>query len=260
MKVIMLGNQKGGVAKTTTAFELSYLFATEGYKTLMIDLDAQCNLTTGCLKEKPDPKKNISNILMGAVYVLDAIVPVRNGLDIIPGSPNMLAERYTGRDDMYLLSDMRSTLEEETDYEYLIFDVGPQAGTIMNMALYASDYVITPANADDFSRDGVIRMASDINNGKKHIKDFNVKFLGVLLTDMTATNVAKDEKKMFAALSERLGAPIFNSQITHSCIVTEAKSRKKALNEYRPGSAQAGQYYDFAEEVLERIEKGGHKK
>lgn len=256
-KTICFCNQKGGVGKTTSCFEIATIFAARGNKVLLLDTDAQSNLTEGTGYYDSELSEGnsytIYETLMGMVAFEDAIVTVRDNIDIIPGSRKMLAQAFPMTEDIYRLKEAIPYILEYKEYDYIMVDVGPSAGQIMTMALLASDYVIAVGNLARFSYSGVVQMCADLENGYKFYNRFDVKPLGILINSAKKTNVQTVNKDKYDELAENFGATPFETMISNSTIVDEAKEFGISTYEYKPSSKISREYGRVVDEIIERI-------
>ena len=260
-KVIMVANQKGGAGKTSSCVDIGFLLAKKGYKTLFIDLDAQCNLTDAVGYDYDDDPNNRDTIFS---YVLDmrtydeCVKKLRPDLDLylIPGSRKMLSQYFVGDGDVYFLRDKISELVEKGNFDFILIDVGPEGGNLMTMAFLASDYVIAVAHLAKHSYQGVMQMIKDIGQGKSKYINFNVKPLGLLITESKKTIIGDYNRDRFIEASE-LFAPLFATEISHSAKMDECKEFGVPIHEYQPKSKLAAQYRAVTEEILERITSDG---
>jgi cellulose biosynthesis protein BcsQ len=181
-KVIAMFNNKGGVSKTTTCFNLSWMLAERGKKVIMVDADPQCNLTGMVLdltqsdaletfyKENRD--RNLRDALDPAFQsrprplapVECVEVPGREGLYLVPGHVG-LAEDEVSLGVAQQLSESIQALKnlpgsfshlfkitaEKYDADYVIIDLSPGLGSINQNLVATSDYFIVPASPDVFS-------------------------------------------------------------------------------------------------------------
>ncbi|MFD7594921.1 ParA family protein [Kitasatospora sp. NPDC059812] len=181
-KIIAMFNNKGGVSKTTTCFNLSWMLAERGKKVIMVDADPQCNLTGMVLDltqndalesfYRDNPNRNLRDALDPAFQSrprpLEPVecveVPGRSGLYLIPGHVG-LAEDEVSLGVAQQLSESIQALKNlpgsfahlfkitaaEYDADYVILDLSPGLGSINQNLVSISDYFIVPASPDVFS-------------------------------------------------------------------------------------------------------------
>ena len=148
--VITIGNNKGGVGKTTLSTVFTYILSDlRKEKVLVIDTDQQSNLSKLLeitYEKKFDENKNIYQALFSSRSIKDYIQPVTSTLDILVGSwdmanfENNVGKIYKEQSIPFIL---RTKLEEvRNDYDYIIIDTSPTTGLSTQNAIIASDYVI----------------------------------------------------------------------------------------------------------------------
>lgn len=152
-KIIVVANQKGGVAKTSTVRNLSYSLAELGKRVLTVDFDAQFNLTTCFGIENPNELQHTVATLMTSM-LNDEEIPMKEEyvitvgkVDLIPSSIQLSVVDANLRLEMgsdRLLANLLETLKP--DYDYIIVDTCPSLGTLTINALTAADEVIIPVN------------------------------------------------------------------------------------------------------------------
>ncbi len=168
MKIITIGNNKGGVGKTMQCYQLACHLANKGHKVLAIDLDSQANLsaTLGIQVQRT----LIPEWLIGDVELDDVVMPSEmehdfgSNLFVIPASRHLsnlsklliLSEnevrKMAGRKERLLRKRLR---EVEGKFDYVVIDTPPMLGDELIMALVASDHVLIPTQAQDYSIDGL---------------------------------------------------------------------------------------------------------
>lgn len=156
MQTIAIANEKGGVAKTTTALSLGGALVELGFEVLLIDLDPQANLSLGLGVAPAKIRRSIADVLISSAPILsvsrETNIP---GLDLIPSNAEMgLAERFLPmrQDYEYLLKNALGTI---TSYNYIILDCPPSLGAVTMNALTAANRVIAPTQPEYFSAYGL---------------------------------------------------------------------------------------------------------
>ncbi len=253
-KVIMFANQKGGVGKTSSCIEVGFILARDS-KVLLIDLDAQCNMTD-CINvdDESISSGTVYDCIMGNQSFENCVRTARENIDILPGSRMMLSQYFVGTGDIKRLKKSIKDMYSYKDYDYILIDVGPEGGNLMTMALMASDYVIAVATPAKLAFSGIIQMIADINAGREDYVGFDVKPLGILINAGKKTNVGNLNRQKYEQLEEDFAAP-FDTEIKNGCVMDECKEFGVALCEYRPGNILVKEYEKVVEEILVRLEK-----
>jgi len=152
--VIAIANQKGGVAKTTTAVGLSGALVQEGYDVLAIDLDAQANLTIALGINPLQVRRSIADIFVNAEKLASVIQDTNlPGLELVPANKDMeLSERFVPlrQNHEILLRQQLSTPEISSVYDFIVLDCPPYLGAITTNALVAAQMLIIPTQAEFF--------------------------------------------------------------------------------------------------------------
>jgi chromosome partitioning protein len=210
MKIIALANQKGGVAKTTSTYNLACLKAMAGNKVLMIDLDPQASLTISCAIEPGEKQYNTSHLFDGKTDPVDCVYSVKaskqKNLYIIPSDID-LAETETflfaKTNREKLLKRVLKKLEQY--FDYIFIDCPPQLGLLTMNALVAANEVIVPVKTDYLSYRGLRALLSTIENVQGDV-DLNstLKLAGIIAT-IHEKNV-KDQRDILILLE--LKAPL----------------------------------------------------
>ncbi len=260
MKVITINNRKGGVGKTSITLGVGTTLAQLGYRTLLVDLESQNNLTTGCLS--PDVFDETHPILFDTLYAMAMgktesrwfnSVPCRSvapNLHIIPSSRRMAGiENILAKfpDPLAAIPRVMNPLYDK--YDYILLDCPPTAGLITLSAYLASDYIYVPALLEDDSLAGAVAVAKDI---KSYINKRRPdrKISGIILNQynlraLLRQSVRKNFDKYFPGL-------VMDTVIHQSIAVGEAKRARKGIVDYAPRSTVADDFTRLTQEMLKK--------
>ena len=247
-KVIAIANQKGGVGKTSTAVNLGAGLVRAGHDVLLIDLDAQANLTMALGFPNPDEMQyTISNVLQKAVRE-EAIDPSEGiqttdeGIDLMPSNIQLsgfeasLVNEY-GREAL-----LKQYIEAvRMNYDYIIIDCQPSLNILTVNALAASDSVLIPTQPQYFSTAGLQMFFQTVGKVQRKINPL-LKIEGVMVTMMDKRpNFTKD---LVARLREAYGGQInvFTAEIPTSIRMTESGDNGNSIFAYDPKGKVAQAY------------------
>ena len=215
MYVISIINQKGGVGKTTTAHNLAAGLRLQKKKVLLLDLDAQCNLTL--LQRANNNTHTIYDVLTGKTKLRDAI---QN--DFVAGSKNLiLLQSKAGAEQI-----LKYVLQSAKDYDYVIIDTPPALGIITINALTASDSIIITSTADLLPIQGLNDLYKTVQTVKKNSNP-DLKILGILITRFNKRTVlGKTMLKSLTDIAAKIGTKVFSTEIRDSIAIKEAQANQ----------------------------------
>lgn len=244
MRIIMT-NQKGGVGKTTLVFHLASLFAADGKKVLVVDLDPQANLTSCFLRSELPPEHNV-----GLVFRGQAPVPMLVGdhLDLV-GADAALG-KYEDHGASRGVEVVDAWLEGLGGYDAVFFDTPPAMGLFTRSALFASDYALIPADVSWFAFKGLADLVASLEElWETH--QAKVRPLGIILNNMQERQGFAQET--WAALDDAYGRLLFKTAIPESVKVREAASRGIPVTRLAGKSKAAAAYRDLYREIQDRL-------
>lgn len=256
-KVISLINQKGGVGKTTTSINLSASLAILGKKVLLVDLDPQCNATTGIGINKGDIEKSIYNVLNNTCEIKEAILKTKyKNLSVLPANINLAGIDIEIRDNSradstYLQAEQLKKHVDQirNDYDYIIIDCPPALGIITTNALTASDSVIIPVQCEFFALEGITQLLKAIMYTRENLNP-SLAIEGVLLTMFDVrTNMSIE---VVEEIRKYFKDKVYNTIIPRLVRLTEAPSHGKPIIVYDPKSRGSEAYVNLAKEVIEQ--------
>lgn len=252
MKIISLVNQKGGVAKTTTAVSLSALLAELGKKVLVVDLDAQGNLTENFGIDGDKLDTTIYEVMTRDLPLRDAIHPTDFRVDIVPANIDLASAELEMANMMTREMILKKAfIKADLDYDFVILDLPPSLGLITLNSLALADYVVIPVDAGVFSLSGINQLAKIISSVVENDLNDNLDILGVLLTKADdRINVTKDMKE---TLTDMFGDKLFDTYIHHNSKIIESQKENMPINYFDKKSRGYLEYKDLAEEVIKRV-------
>lgn len=250
MRVIAIGNQKGGVAKTTTARETGALLAEAGARVLLVDLDGQHDLSNFFLDGPAS--LSVSDVIAGRAKASDAILGTgRERLDLLPATD---AAYSLDGDISADAGDFGRVLREVSGrYDFVVMDFPRMASRATVSALAASDAVVIPTEAERNSANSTAAMLDLVDQVRESVNP-SLRVAGVLVTrNQARTAISRQYVGAIGEIAEAHGAALFSSAIPLGVAVSEADGCGLTLGECRPGSKPATAYKDYVLELLARL-------
>jgi len=241
-RIITIANQKGGVGKSTTAACMTAGLIHLGQTALCVDADPQGNLSHAFGADVSC--KGLYEGLTKEVTAADLIQTTPQG-DIIPSTnQNLVGVDNEFRGQITLLEELLHPIGQ--NYQYLVIDTPPSLGILMINALFASNDIIIPTNADVFSMQGLNQLYHSIDMLKKHKPYLRVS--GVILTRYNAYTTFSRHARQ--ALENRTDTYVYKTSIRESITVREAQAKRQSLFAYAPRAGVSKDYLNFIKEYL----------
>lgn len=258
--VIGVVNQKGGVGKTTTTTNLGAALALLNKRVLLVDIDAQSNLTTHLgygaredVEEPSDrptttPEWTMYEVLKNAKRPQDVILSRSKNLDLIPSSLLLSAADLelggvVGR-ELLLKRALEKTKEQ---YDFILIDCPPTLGLLSLNALAAVDKVVIPVQSEYLALHGVRQLLDTIDQ-VRNVYNPALIVGGVLIC------LHDSRKRLARAVSDTIrayfGQLVFSTVIRENVSLAEAPAHGQTIFEYAPKSTGAEDYNALAEEIL----------
>lgn len=251
-KIIAVANQKGGVAKTTTAINLSACLAELGMRVLLVDLDPQGNATSGIGITKNKLVRCIYDVLINDLPLVQVIQKTdQKNLKVVPARIQLAGAEIELVSQISREGKLRSALQDvNNSYDFIFIDCPPSLGLLTLNALTAATDVIIPIQCEYYALEGLTLLMKTMESVRKLLNP-ELNILGALLTMFDArTNLAiqvVDEVKKY------FPQKVFKTIISRNVRLSEAPSHGKPINSYDTRSRGAEVYRELAKEVLERV-------
>lgn len=260
-KVIALTNQKGGVGKTTTAVNLGVCLSKQGKKVLLVDADAQANLTMSLGYPRPDDLPiSLATIMQDIIDdkpfdVQKDILHHSEGVDLLPSNIEL-----SGLEVRLINAISRERVlttcinEVKKNYDYVLIDCMPSLGMLTINALAAADSVVIPTQPHYLSAKGLELLLRSVSKVRRQINP-HLRIDGILMTMvMPRTNISKEVTALVrSAYGQNI--KVFDAQIPHSIRAVEATAEGKSIFAYDKGGKVAAAYEQFGKEVAHIGEK-----
>lgn len=270
-KIFSLSNQKGGVGKTSTTLNLGAALNAAGKKVVLLDNDAQGNLTAALGYTPAEQSRTLANLLLSAIdypedldlHLQRTVIHTDSGLDLIPANRRladaaarlqvMQLSQYNAVGDVDRACEqvMAALLEPlKPLYDYIIIDCGLKHELLTVNALTASDYCIIPVQAHFLASEGIPDVLELVKSVQAKFNP-SLKIAGILLTMYQSRPQLCQSVK--ASVSEIYGEAfhVFQRPIEYSIKVAECPATGQSIFEYAPKNAAAESYRSLAEEVLD---------
>ena len=253
-KVIVIANQKGGVAKTTTSVNLAASLAEYKQKVLLIDLDPQGNASSGLGVEKNQIEYSIYDVLVNHVPIDKITIKLNQNLHIAPAKVELAGAELELVSVISRETRLKNALEEAREqYDYLIIDTPPSLGLLTLNALTAADSYLVPIQCEYYALEGVSQLLNTINLVQKNLNP-KLQMEGILMTMYdNRTNLSN---QVVDDVKEAFKDKVFKTIIPRNVRLSEAPSFGQAIIDYDRRSKGAETYLALAKEVM----KNGGKK
>jgi chromosome partitioning protein len=248
-KTIAIANQKGGVAKTTTAVNLSAWLSLMGQKVLLIDIDPQGNATTGVGIDKETVESCIYDVMINNMPVKDVVLPsaVEN-LDLAPATIELAGaeiELVGVAEREHVLK--KALVEIKGEYDFVFIDCPPSLGLLTINALTAADSLLIPIQCEYYALEGLSQLINTFQRVQQNLNK-GLVLEGVLLTMFDGrTNlsiqVVDEVKKYFKD-------KVYRAIVPRNVRLSEAPSYGKPVMVYDRRSRGSEVYHELAKEVL----------
>ena len=246
---ICISNEKGGVAKTTTSLSLGAALVDLGQRVLLIDLDAQANLTLSLGFEPGESKLTSSDLMLDNATMQNICrkTDVEN-LDLIPSSSRIeTSEQFLPMRTNHTTILQRAIASANLSYDYIILDCPPALGAITQNALAAANLLLIPTQAEYFSAYALRNMMTLIRRIRE--EDNPGLAYRILVTMLDKRN--RTHRNINEQLRTTFGEGVFNTLIEVDTKLRESSIVGMPITRYKPSARSSMQYRVLAQELME---------
>jgi chromosome partitioning protein len=250
MKTIAIYNNKGGVGKTSVTQNLAEcLTRREGKPVLLVDLDAQGNLST-CFETCEEKENGTYDFIYKKTALKDCVTTISDKLDILTGS-NVLNDvcyelKFKNRIDNML----KRNAKDLKKYDFVLFDCPPAFNVLTKNAFYCADHILIVANADGFCIDAINEIQNfweeSLKSGSK------ADFAGIILNKYNAWE--RVQRKTFKMLKDGFGDIVFENTIRKCVDITTTQFDSQSIFDLKKSAAQSD-FVALTKEFLAKIDK-----
>ncbi|HET8606377.1 MAG TPA: ParA family protein [Gaiellaceae bacterium] len=245
-QVIVLANQKGGVAKTTTTLNLGVAFAEKGHRVLLVDLDPQGNLTMSQGLDPDAIEQSMFDVLVHRLP-MDQVIVTRE-VDIAVSSIDLAGADMALSSQIGRERALEKALAPVKDrYDYILVDTPPSLGLLTVNAFVAATGVIVPVQTEYLSLRGLVQLENTLAMVRENLNP-RVEIVGIVPTmyDRRVTHSREADE----ILRENFGDLVYNTRIKKTVRFAEAPVKGSSVIAYEPTGEAAMMYRDLAKEVL----------
>ena len=248
-KTFVFVNQKGGVGKTTSALNIGAYIAAEGKNVLLVDFDAQANLSSGVGAKPPVP--GIYELLSGKAAIDEVIKKTGVArLEVIPASIDLsgAAVELIEQEDRYLFL-KKALAPAKNRYDFILIDCPPSLGVLTLNGMAAADSVLIPMQCEYFALEGLSLLLKTVQRIQRGLnKSLGIGGIFFTMYD-PRTRLAQDVVKQ---VSTYFKSAVFSTIIPRNIRLSEAPSHGQPVALYDPNCAGARAYQSLAREIIRR--------
>src|SRR5262245_57315129 len=255
-RVLAIANQKGGVGKTTTAFNLGTALAAIGERVLIVDLNPQGNASTGLGIDRRDRRHSTYDVLVGETPLRDAVIATNvPRLHIAPSTLDLTGLELdigSARDRAYRLRAAIAPLNSDSGdahFTYVLVDCPPSLNLLTVNAMAAANAILVPLQCEFFALEGLSQLIKTVEQVKETLNP-ELTIHGIVLTMFDARNNLSGQ--VVADVREFMGKKVYDTIIPRNVRISEAPSYGKPVLVYDLKCVGSEAYLRLATEIIKR--------
>ena len=249
MHIITFANHKGGVGKTTSTLNVAQTLARSGKRVLLLDCDAQCNLT---MSFPQNTVANLGDVLKNERTLSEVIHLVAPNLWLINSTPHLhYLEKVIAAQFGYELL-LKEALGPVADrFDFCLLDTPPSLSALTYAALVASQSVFIPSQPEYYGFEGLTTLLDACSRVRKHFNP-ELRVGGIFFTKYSPTYRRKLHHDIVRLMKENatLGLLVMKTSIRENVALAEAQIQKESIHSWAPDSNGAQDYKQLTTEIL----------
>jgi len=247
-RIIAVLNQKGGVGKTTTSYNLAYAFSSLGKKVLAIDLDPQSHFAVS-LGLNDVGLSGIDDIFLDGSKAEAYVHNIRHKLDILPAGFRLgEVEKLSSKGKTQAVVVRNALAPIQHNYDFVIIDCPPTSGLLNFNALFASDEIVIPVSSDYLALQGLSQFLKTLKSAQNYMgKPMKV---WIALTRFTIRR--RLSNAVLSKLLEYFPGKVLATVVRECAPIAESPSFGQSVIEYSPKSNGAKDYLALADDIIKR--------
>jgi chromosome partitioning protein len=249
--VICLAQAKGGTSKTSSTLNIAACLNAADYKVLVVDLDAQANLTQGLGIDPVEMEHTMFSLLSNStISYKDILVSTQEGIDLLPANIDLSGldlsiNALIGREKLLA----RKLREARKEYDFILIDTPPALSLATTNALAAADYVLVPVQPVQFCLNGMQNLIQHVEAVRDNSNP-NLRTLGVFVTLYERITA---HREIAEVVKQDWGDLAFQTYIRKRSNIHDATLYNRSIISTQPGSDLSQDYQTLAEEILQRV-------
>ena len=245
-RVIVLANQKGGVAKTTTTLNLGVALREMGNSVLLVDLDPQGNLTMSQGLNPDVIERSMFDVLVHKLPISEVIETREVDLAVASidlAGAELALSAMIGRER----SLEKALAEVRAAYDYVLVDTPPSLGLLTINAFVAATGVIVPVQCEYLSLRGLVQLENTLAMVRENLNP-DVGVEGIVATMFDGRTL--HSREAIEILEENFGELVYRTRIRKTVRYAEAPVKGSSVLKYDPSGAAAEAYRELAREIV----------
>ena len=249
MHIISFANHKGGVGKTTSTLNVAQTLARSGQRVLLLDCDAQCNLT---MSFPQTSAANLGQVLQNEKTLTEVMHQVAPNLWLVNSTPHLhYLEKVIAAQFGYELILKEALAPLANQFDFCLLDTPPSLSALTYAALVASQNVFIPSQPEYYGFEGLTTLLDACSREQKHF-NAGLRVGGIFFTKYSPSYRRKLHHDIVRLMKENatLGQLVMSTSIRENVSLAEAQIQKESIHEWAPESNGAQDYEALTNEIL----------